>query len=146
MATATPGIIAWSNVPNPAPQGLQQAILAALVAAGFAGFCTYSPNGIEVADVATAESVVASFSGSPTELAWWQKQWQADLDAWMNANFDLLSFIRAGHNSAVTATGIGTFLATITNNYRSLRAQIAAASTVAAVQAINIQSGWPSNP
>jgi hypothetical protein len=79
-------------------------------------------------------------------LAWWQANWQSQLDALLDNNFDLRAFIRAGTSTTVTATNIGTFLATINNNYRTLRAQIVAASTAAAVQAININSGWPSNP
>ena len=71
---------------------------------------------------------------------------QANLDTFFDLNFDLKAFIRAGQNTAVTAAGVGNFLATITNNYRSLRAQINAATTVVQVQAININSGWPSNP
>lgn len=71
---------------------------------------------------------------------------QAALDAFLNANFDLLSFIRNGTSTLVTGVGVGTFLATITDNYRTIRANIAAAGTVNAVNAININSGWPNNP
>jgi hypothetical protein len=70
----------------------------------------------------------------------------ADLDALLDNNFDLKAFIRAGTSSAVTAANVGTFLAQITNNYRSLRSQIAAATTVAQLQAIDINAGWPGNP
>jgi hypothetical protein len=73
-------------------------------------------------------------------------QKQTALDALFDANFDLAKFIRGGTATTITAANVGTFLATITNNYRSLRAQIAAASTLATLNAININSGWPSNP
>lgn len=74
--------------------------------------------------------------------AWLQFQ----LDTLLDNNFDLKAFIRAGTSTTVTGTNVGTFLATICNNYRSLRAQIAAATTFTQLNAININSGWPSNP
>ena len=79
-------------------------------------------------------------------LAYWQGLWAANLKSGFEANFNLVTFIENGTVSNLTAAQVGTFLATIANNYRSLRAQIAAATTVAQVQAININSGWPSNP
>jgi len=79
-------------------------------------------------------------------LAWWKTYWQLQLDTLLDNNFDLKAFIRAGNSTSVTGTQVGNFLATITDNYRSLRASIAAAASVAAVQAININNGWPSNP
>lgn len=74
--------------------------------------------------------------------AWLQSQ----LDALLDNNFDLKAFIRAGTATSITGTNVGTFLATICNNYRTLRASIAAATTVAQLNAININAGWPSNP
>lgn len=79
-------------------------------------------------------------------LANFQAQKQAQLDALFDANFDLPKFIRAGASTGVTAAGVGTFLAQITNNYRTLRASIAAAASVAAVAAIDVTTGWPANP
>jgi len=128
------------------PQGVFPAVQAALVAAGFSGSVSVAPDGIHVSDVATALNAFNSYSGSAAELQYWQTAQQAALDTLFNANFDLAKFIRAGTATNVVAAGVGTFLATITNNYRSLRAQIAAATSVAQVQAININSGWPSNP
>jgi len=71
---------------------------------------------------------------------------QAQLDDLLDNHFDLPKFIRAGTSTTVTATNVGTFLATIVDNYRTLRAQIAAATSFAQLNAININSGWPSNP
>jgi hypothetical protein len=71
---------------------------------------------------------------------------QAALDDQFDSKFDLTKFIRGGTATTITATNVGNFLAQITNNYRTLRAQIAAASTVAIVQAIDITAGWPANP
>lgn len=79
-------------------------------------------------------------------LAYWQAQKQAQLDAFYAANINLDAFIRGGTVTGVTATQVGTFLAQIVNNYRTLRASIAAAASISAVNAVNVQSGWPSNP
>jgi cell division protein FtsX len=71
---------------------------------------------------------------------------QAELDVFFDANFVLTEFIRNGTVTTVTGANVGAFLAQITNNYRSLRSQIANASTLTALNAININSGWPANP
>jgi hypothetical protein len=80
------------------------------------------------------------------ELATHKATKQAALDTLFSANFDLASFIRSGTNAAVTAAQVGTFLATITNNYRTLKASIANAATAAAADAIVVTGGWPANP
>ncbi len=142
------GIILTSQItgyPN-LPLGIMDAVKSALLAAGFSPNIAVSPNGISVSDVTTALNAFNSYSGSASELQFWKTKQQAALDAVFDANFDLAKFIRGGTITTITATNIGTFLATITNNYRTLRANIAAAASVAAVQAININSGWPSNP
>lgn len=108
--------------------------------------CFISPEGLHVGDITAAQTFLSSYVGSATQLSYNQSQKQAALDTLFNANFDLAKFIRGGTISTVTAANVGTFLATITNNYRSLRAQIAAASSVAALNAININAGWPANP
>lgn len=91
------------------------------------------------AQITTAYQSIAPVSEGQTDL-------QTQLDNLLDNNFDLVKFIRAGTSTTVTATNVGTFLATICDNYRTLRASIAAASTWAALNAININSGWPSNP
>lgn len=145
---ASPGIIAYANIPGwPAPPGgLFLACETALAAAGFGTFVTRAPDGLHVSDVPTVTATIASYSGSATELAYHKAQKQAALDAEFDANFDLADFIRGGTATNVTAANVGTFLATIINNYRTLRASIANATNVAAVDAINIASGWPNNP
>ena len=143
---STPGIIPYSALPNPVPAGLFEACEAALGAAGFSTTVTRAPDGVHVSDVPTVTATIAAYSGSATELAYHKVQAQTALDAAFNANFDLAAFIRAGTATGITATQVGTFLATITNNYRSLRAAIANAATVAAVNAVNIAAGWPANP
>lgn len=108
-----------------------------------------SPSGWEVKDAATAaavQNIINSYAGSASQLSYTKTQKQAALDAAFNANFDLAAFIRGGTATNVTSANVGTFLATITNNYRSLRAQITAAASVAAVNSINLNSGWPNNP
>jgi hypothetical protein len=71
---------------------------------------------------------------------------QAALDELFDTRFDLSAFIREGTATNVTSNNVGSFLSTITNNYRTKRAQIASAADAAALDAINILSGWPNNP
>ena len=126
--------------PSPVAPGLKEAIEAA-------GHSAVSERGgWEVDNLIAVQAIISTYSGSSAELAWWKAQHQEALDALFDANFDLAKFIRVGTATGITATNVGNFLATITNNYRTLRANIAAAKTVADVQAIIITSGWPANP
>lgn len=141
-------VIPYSSVPggsNPVP-GLAEAAKNAMIAGGFAGILSFAPEGLLVSDVSTTTAAMNAYAGSATELAFIKSQKQAALDVLFDASFDLKAFIRAGTATTVAAAGVGTFLAQITNNYRSLRASIASAANVAAVNAININAGWPSNP
>ncbi len=142
------GIIQYSAVPgwpNPAA-GIFLACENALVAAGFSPFVSLAPDGVHVSDVSTVNTTLASYVGSATQLSYNKAQKQAALDALFDANFDLSKFIRGGSAATITSTNVGTFIATITNNYRALRASISGTSTLATLNAININSGWPSNP
>lgn len=107
---------------------------------------TNGPNGWQVSDLAAAEAIVAGFANGAAELAYHKFQKQQALDDAFDQHFDLAKFIRGGTATNVTAVNVGTFLATITNNYRTLRTNISGAANVAAVDAINILSGWPANP
>lgn len=143
---ATPGVIPYNQIPSPVPAGLLEACEAALVVAGFSPKASRAPEGVLVSDVPTVLATIASYAGGTSELTYIKRQKQAALDALFDASFDLAKFIRGGTTSPVTAAQIGTFLATITSNYRLLRASIASAVNVAAVNAININGGWPANP
>lgn len=135
------------TVTIPLPASIPQGFPEAAEAAGLVFWI--SPSGLNFPDAATetaAASLLAGYVGSAAQLTYWKTITQAALDDEFNSHFDLAAFIRAGTATSVTDTQVGTFLATITNNYRSKRASIATAGTVAAVQAINIAAGWPSNP
>lgn len=82
----------------------------------------------------------------PDTLATRKAVKQIALDVLFNTNFDLGNFIRVGTATNVSANNIGTFLAQITNNYRTLRASIANAADTTILAAINLNSGWPNNP
>jgi hypothetical protein len=105
-----------------------------------------APDGWHVDDATAFQNFVGAYPASPTELAWHKQNKQAALDTLFDANFVLTEFIRNGTVTTVTGANVGAFIAQISNNYRTLRASIAAATTVAQVQAININAGWPSNP
>ena len=110
------------------------------------GVSALSPDGIWVGDVQIATDFLSTYNGSAIEVVWYKKRKLINLDEQFDKNFDLAKFIRNGTATNITAANVGTFLAAITNNYRSLRAAINAASDIAAVNAINLNSGWPSNP
>lgn len=71
---------------------------------------------------------------------------QAELDKLLRNNADMVTLIQGGNSTTTTATTVATYLSNGTNNYRSLRAQIANAATPEAVRAVNINGGWPPNP
>jgi hypothetical protein len=112
------------------------------------GSSSYTPPSgmiLAVYNASTFAAAVTTWNNSLT-LSQWQAIWQSNLDIFLDQFMNLNAFIRAGTLTNVTGTQVGNFLATICNNYRTLRASIAAAATPAAVQAININSGWPANP
>jgi hypothetical protein len=141
------GVISPTLIPGwPTPVfGVRETLDQDLINAGFGG-SILSPDGIHVGDVTIAQNSLNTYVGSAKELSFNQSAKQAALDTYLNTNFNLVAFIRAGTVTSVTGTQLANFLATINNNYRTLRAQIAAATTVAQVNAINVNSGWPSNP
>jgi hypothetical protein len=86
------------------------------------------------------------FQAAPFTLVELKILKQQALDSLFDARFDLTAFIREGTATNVTANNVGSFLAAITNNYRTLRAQIAAAASISVLNAIDITAGWPNNP
>ena len=139
-------IIPPNQLPTNPAQGLIPFVKTMLRNAGKDETIRLTPDGLQCSDATLVLSAIAAYSGSATELADAKSTKQAALDLLLDQNFDLKAFIRAGTAAGITGANIGTFLATITNNYRTLRAAIAAAATVQAVQAINVNSGWPNNP
>jgi hypothetical protein len=83
----------------------------------------------------------------PIYTLWIAKNAQlAALDNYAQPFCDLFGLIRAGNATNVTGAGIGGFLATVNNNYRSKRTAIATALTAAAANAVDVTAGWPPNP
>lgn len=143
---AAPGIIPNSSVPSPIPDGLLEACEAALGQAGLLVKVTRAPDGLHVSDVPTVIATISSYVGGAAQLAYHKAQKQAALDTFFNANFDFLQIVHGGTSSNVSVGSFMSLLAGALNNYRSLRSSIANAANVAAVNAINVNSGWPANP
>lgn len=102
----------------------------------------------ELGDV-LASYILSNFPGmnvNSTVLTIQQDLRQAQLDLILVTNADMVTLVKAGQSTTLTGPGLSGFLATSTNNYRALRAQIAAAITPADVRAVPINSGWPNNP
>jgi hypothetical protein len=114
------------------------------------GYITVGPLAgqqlIDAVPSATYNSGTGVFTPPNQQLVFVQAQKQGQLDGFFNVHFDLAAFIRDGTITTITAAQVGTFIATIANNYRSKRAAIAAALTITAVNAIDVTTGWPANP
>lgn len=109
-------------------------------------FISSSPHSWLVSNASAVQAIYDTYAGGSDELEWNRTQLQGQLDTNLNNNFNLIAFIRDGTLTTLTGTNVANFLANSTNNYRSLRQQIASATTLAQLQAININAGWPSNP
>ena len=142
------GYIASTLIPGwPSPViGVMEQLYQTLHDAGFINTPALAPEGLYVPDISISTSFLASYVGSASELSFHKTLKQSELDAFFDANFVLTEFIRNGTSTSITGANVGAFLAQITNNYRSLRIQIQAATAVAQVDAINVKSGWPANP
>lgn len=95
-----------------------------------------------VSDVAAARAIAAGYS----PLAAQKRAWIARLDAEADARLSLPAIMRAGSATNVTAAQISGYLAQATNRYRTLRTAGQSAANLAALQALDPMSGWPSNP
>jgi hypothetical protein len=87
----------------------------------------------------------ATFQGT-WSLAWWKITQQQNNLAYLQAYLNLANFVDGGASQTVSGTAVANFLASLTNNYRSKKAAIAAATTSTQVMAIDVTSGYPSNP
>ena len=142
MPQATPGIISLASLPSPIPPGLAE------TAESEGLTWILAPDGLHTNDTTQMQALLTAVQSSPTTatLAYWQALTQTALDSFYQTNFNFDFLVRGGQSTTITGAQIGSAIATIVNNYRSIRASIAQASTIAAVQAINVTSGWPSNP
>jgi hypothetical protein len=143
----TSGVLSPTLIPGwPMPLGgVRETLDTALSNAGFHA-SAMRPDGLAVADVTLTQNHFNTYAGSSTELEWNRSSLQSQLDADFDINFNLPAFIRAGTVTPVTGTQVANFLATITSNYRSKRSDISTATTLAQLNAININAGWPANP
>jgi hypothetical protein len=140
------GIISPTLLPGwPFPlAGSREQLDETLKANGFA-LSILSPDGLFVGDVTTATNFLPAYPGSASELSFNRTAKKDELDAYFRTYFDLTNFIMQG-TVQVSATNVGNFIAQITNNYRSLKSQIASAANMTALNAIDITKGWPNNP
>jgi hypothetical protein len=129
-----------TNPPSPPPAGLKEAI----EHAGHA--VSHAPEGWLVDDAAAVQAIISAYSGSATELGYWQRRRQAELVIEYERRTDPLVIADGATDTSVTAATLGGYQAACVNNYRSLKAQIAAATTASGLQAINPLSGWPAFP
>lgn len=79
-------------------------------------------------------------------LPWCQTYQLAALLAYLQNYLNLANFVDGGSSTGVTGTNVGSFLASLTNNYRTKKQAIQNASTSAQVWAVDFTTGWPANP
>lgn len=101
---------------------------------------------IDAVPGATYNSGTFVFTPPLQQIALVKAAKQAELIAYFRRFFDLTEFVLAGSLNTVTVTQLNNFQVQIINNERTLRANIAAAATISAVNAIDLTAGWPSNP
>ena len=107
------------------------------------GFRIWIENGQAFADDPVAvQAIINAFDPLPTLKA----AKLATLKAAVSARADMFGLMDSGSSTTVSATQFGTFWAAAINNYRVLKAQIAAAPDAATLAAINLGTGWPANP
>lgn len=92
-------------------------------------------------DDAAVQSIIDTYDPLPYLKA----KKAAILQANADDRIDLFKLIDSG-SAQITNAQFTTFMVAMTNRYRSLKAQIAAAADQAALNAIDISSGWPGNP
>jgi hypothetical protein len=105
-----------------------------------------SNAGVHTPDTTATQATLNTYAGSSDELTYNQTVKQQALFDLVVAKYNLRELADLGTTTTMTGTQVGTYLAGVGNNYRSLKAQIKAAATVAAVNAININAGWPAYP
>jgi hypothetical protein len=117
-------------------EGLHAAVRAA-------GYRIWNQSGQAMADNPQAvQAIIDAYDPMPWLRA---RKLDALKDA-VREKVDLFGLMDGGSATNITATQFATFWATATNNYRSLKAQIAAAPDQATLAAISLGAGWPANP
>jgi hypothetical protein len=143
-----PGIIPTSSIPgwpNP-PAGLIPACQTSLDNAGIKGQLFINPAGLRTPDISNTQNVLSTYTGSSTELTYAKDTRKKALFDLTDGQYDLRALADGNTAPTLTSTNVGQYLASVGNNYRTLKANINAAANVAAVNAININSGWPTYP
>lgn len=104
-------------------------------------------------DLAPGETAYVAVTGaeSPGDnlltVLWYAKlKKQAALDARWATVSDYDNTVKSGTNTSFTDAQYLALMAGNPRNYRTKRTAISAAATVAAVNAVDVTAGWPSNP
>lgn len=137
--TSIPG---W---PNP-PAGLIPACQTSLDTAGIRGALFMGQQGLHTPDLANTNAVLSTYVGSSTELTYAKDVKKKLLFDLVDSRYDLRALADGNTTTNMSGNSVGTYLASVGNNYRGKKNAINAAATVAAVNAIDINAGWPAYP
>lgn len=110
-----------------------------------AGFIIWQQDGVPVTrdgQGAAVSAWIAAYSPLPRA----KRKKIKRLDTAADQRISLLAFIRAGTATNVTSAQFGSYVVGVLNNYRSIRASIQNATSVAEVEAVSLSTGWPANP
>jgi hypothetical protein len=142
------GIIPTSSVPgwpNP-PPGLMPACQQSLINAGISGTVFFGPQGLNTPDVANTQVVLNTYVGSSTELTDNKDVRKKALFDLVDNFYDLRALADGSTKTTLSGNSVANFLGNVGNNYRLKKNAINAATTVAAVKAVDINAGWPAYP
>jgi len=145
MAAGNIPVSSIPNWPNP-PEGLMPACQKSLDDAKINGALFISPQGLHTPDVANTTAVLNSYVGGATELTYAKDTRKKALFDLVDGYYDLRALADGNTTTNLTANTVGSYLAVVGNNYRAKKADINAAATVAAVNAVDINTGWPPYP
>jgi len=142
------GNIPVSSIPGwpTPPEGYMAACQTSLDNAGIKGNLFLSPQGLHTPDVANTTAVLNGYVGSSAELTYAKDTRKRSLYDLVDNYYDLRALADGNTTTNLSANTVGTYLANVGNNYRTKKAAINAAATVAAVNAVNINTGWPAYP
>jgi hypothetical protein len=113
--------------------------------AAVAGFRIWERDGVPVT-VSGQGDAVSAWIASYNPLPRAKRKKIERLKEAAEPRISLFEMIDAGAATNITNAQFTTYLVAVTNRYRTIKAQINAATTVQEVEAVSLTTGWPANP
>lgn len=117
------------------------------IAVKAAGHALWQENGVWLADDPVAVQAIIDGFDPMTYLRADPRDGKLKrLEEAFDARTSLFAIADAGTLQTVTAAQFGNFCASAINTYRAKKAAIQAATSAAELNAVDLSTGWPSNP